>query len=98
MILKDSGANWFLQMSGLAMVSHDEDEETLGKMLEAAAEIKNMARSRPAEAPAMLEQAQHLIELAEQIRSDWLRRRNDSRLDAASALGADRRGRASGTY
>jgi len=80
------------------MVGHDQDEETLGKMLEAAAEIKNMARSRPAEAPAMLEQAEHLIELVEQIRSDWLRRRSDDRLDAVEALGADRRGRASRNY
>src|SRR5689334_20854146 len=98
MIIKNQERSWFLQTSGLAMVSHDQDEETLGKMLEAAAEIKNMARSRPAEAPAMLEQAQHLIELAEQIRSDWLRRRSDDGLDAGSALGVAPRGRASRSY
>jgi len=64
------------------MIGDDHDEVTFAKMLEAAAAIKEMARTRPAEAPAMLEQARHLIELAEQIRSDWLRRQNSGPLRA----------------
>jgi len=64
------------------MIGDDHDEVTFEKMLEAAAAIKEMAQTRPAEAPAMLEQARHLIELAEQIRSDWLRRQNLGPLQA----------------
>jgi hypothetical protein len=68
------------------MISDDHDIQTSGKMLEAAAAIKDMARDRPAEAPAMLEQAQHLIELAEQIENDWLRRQIEERLRAVALL------------
>jgi hypothetical protein len=57
------------------MSDDEQDETTFGKILEAAQEIEDMARVRPAEAPAMLEQARHLVELAEQMRRDWLRRR-----------------------
>jgi hypothetical protein len=56
------------------MTDNEQDEATFEKILGAAEEIKDMARIRPADAPAMLEQARHLIELAEQIKSDWQRR------------------------
>ncbi|HZS83810.1 MAG TPA: hypothetical protein VFA50_13125 [Stellaceae bacterium] len=68
------------------MTDDDHDELTFGKMLEAAAAIKDMARTRPAEASAMLEQAQHLIELAEQIRSDWLRRQGEDPVRSSATL------------
>ncbi|MBV9521619.1 MAG: hypothetical protein JO010_02425 [Alphaproteobacteria bacterium] len=66
-------------------------------MLEAAAAIKDMARSRPSEAPAMLKQAQHLVELAEQIRTDWLSRKNEERVRAIASLAPERRDRAAET-
>src|SRR5438105_4795472 len=56
------------------MTEDELDEATVEKMRCAADEIKDMARARPENAPALLEQARHLIELAEQIRNDWLRR------------------------
>jgi hypothetical protein len=56
------------------MSEHDEDEATFEKILEAADRIQDMAQSRPADAPAMLERAQYLRELAEQIRRDRERR------------------------
>jgi hypothetical protein len=57
------------------MIEDEQDEATFEKILEAAEEIKDMARVRPAEAPEMLEKARHLIELAGQIKSDLLRRK-----------------------
>ena len=60
------------------MTEDELDEATVEKMRCAAEEIKEMARVRPENAPALLEQARHLIELAEQIRNDWLRRRGTS--------------------
>jgi hypothetical protein len=57
------------------MIEDEQDEATFEKILEAAEEIKDMARIRPAEAPEMLEKARHLIELAGQIKSDLLRRK-----------------------
>jgi hypothetical protein len=69
------------------MTEDELDEVTLQKILGAAEEIKGMAKIRPADAPAMLEQARHLTELAEQIRSDWLRRRNSEEpLDRPNTL------------
>jgi len=56
------------------MIDDEHDEATYGKMLAAAEEIRAMAQKRPAQAAAMFEQARHLLELAEQIRNDWLRR------------------------
>jgi hypothetical protein len=60
------------------MTEDELDEATVEKMRCAAEEIKEMARIRPENAAALLEQARHLIELAEQIRNDWLRRRGTS--------------------
>jgi hypothetical protein len=57
------------------MVADEYDELTYAKILAAAEEIRAMARHRPAQAAAMFAQAHHLFELAEQIRSDWLRHR-----------------------
>jgi hypothetical protein len=57
------------------MIEDEQDEATFEKILEAAEEIKDMARIRPEEAPEMLEKARHLIELAGQIKSDLLRRK-----------------------
>jgi hypothetical protein len=56
------------------MTEDELDEATFEKIRCAAEEIKDMARVRPENAPAMLAQAHHLIELAEQIRTDRLRR------------------------
>ena len=50
------------------------DAENVEKILEAAQQIERMAKSRPDQAKQMLEQAHHLIELAEQIQRDWLNR------------------------
>jgi ribonuclease HI len=50
------------------------DAENIEKILEAAQQIERMAKSRPDQAKQMLEQAHHLIELAEQIKRDWLNR------------------------
>jgi hypothetical protein len=61
------------------MIEDEQDEATFTKILGAAEEIKDMARVRPSEAPEMLEQARHLMELAEQIKSDLLRRRGTER-------------------
>ena len=77
------------------MIGDEHDEATFEMMLEAAAAITEMARTRPAEASAMLEQAQHLVELAEQIRSDWERRRNVNPLHDRPAFSPSGR---SGTY
>jgi hypothetical protein len=57
------------------MIEDEQDEATFTKILGAAEEIKDMARIRPSQAPEMLEQARHLMELAEQIKNDLLRRR-----------------------
>jgi hypothetical protein len=57
------------------MIEDEQDEATFEKILEAAEDIKDMARVRPAEAPEMLEKARHLMELAGQIKSDLLRRK-----------------------
>jgi hypothetical protein len=57
------------------MIEDEQDEATFAKILDAAEEIKDMARVRPSQAPEMLAQARHLMELAEQIKSDLLRRR-----------------------
>jgi hypothetical protein len=57
------------------MIEDEQDKATFEKILKAAEEIKDMARIRPAEAPEMLEKARHLIELAGQIKSDLLRRK-----------------------
>jgi multidrug resistance efflux pump len=56
------------------MIDDELDEASYGKILAAAEEIQAMARNSPAQAAAMFEQARHLLELAEQIRNDWLRR------------------------
>jgi len=74
------------------MTDNEQDEATFEKILGAAEEIKDMARIRPEDAPAMLEQARHLIELAEQIKSDWLRRQStEATLDVADAEAAKSR-------
>lgn len=58
------------------MRNDEQDKVSYEKILEAANEIRFMAESRPAEASALLAQAHRLTDLAEQIRSDWLRRRD----------------------
>jgi hypothetical protein len=58
------------------MRNDEQDEVSYEKILEAAHEIRFMAESRPAEASALLAQAHRLMDLAEQIRSDSLRRRD----------------------
>jgi hypothetical protein len=58
------------------MLADEYDEAAYAKILAAAEEIRAMARLRPAQAGAMFEQARHLFELAEQIRTDWQRRRD----------------------
>jgi hypothetical protein len=56
------------------MRNDEHDEVSYEKILEAAHEIRFMAESRPGEASALLAQAHRLMALAEQIRSDSLRR------------------------
>ena len=56
------------------MVDEDQDAVAYEKIFEAAERIADMARTRPAEAQRLLERAQYLRELAEQIRQDWQRR------------------------
>jgi hypothetical protein len=56
------------------MVDEDQDAVAFEKIFEAAERITDMARSRPAEAQRLLERAQYLRDLAEQIRADWQRR------------------------
>lgn len=46
--------------------------ENVAKILEAAQQIVQMAKARPDEAPQMLERAGYLVNLAEQIKRDWL--------------------------
>jgi hypothetical protein len=83
------------------MAPDEHDEITYAKILAAAEEIRAMARHNPAEAAAMFAQARHLFELAEQIRSDWLRGRGPSpgervatpERDRATATGGDYGGR-----
>ena len=77
------------------MSEDDQDQITSNKILEAAAEIKDMARDRPAEAAQMLERANYLADLAEQIRRDWQQRRGvaaptliSSHLVASSRIGS----------
>jgi hypothetical protein len=55
------------------MIDDERDEASYEKIMEAAEEIRGMARIHPDQASVMLAQAKHLMELAEQIRSDWLR-------------------------
>ena len=78
------------------MIDDEQDEATFEKILGAAEEIKDMARVRPADAPAMLEQARHLIELAEQIKSDWLRRQSTEGKLAEANAGATQAARTDG--
>ncbi len=79
------------------MIDDGQDEAAAEKILGAAEEIKDMARVRPADAPAMLEQARHLIELAEQIRSDWLRRQSTEAALAALNAGMAKMRKPDGT-
>lgn len=55
------------------MIADEYDEAAYAKILAAAEEIRAMAHHRPTQATAMFEQARHLFELAEQIRTDWQR-------------------------
>jgi hypothetical protein len=64
------------------MRNDEQDEVSYEKILKAVNEIRFMAESRPAEAPALLAQAHRLMDLAEQIRSDSLRRRDASPIAA----------------
>jgi hypothetical protein len=63
------------------MSEDEQDQITSEKILEAAEQIKDMARNRPTEAAEMLERAKYLAELAEQIRRDWLQRCGDATPD-----------------
>ena len=75
------------QFLSVAMqVAASEARRGQGKLAE---EIKEMARVRPENAPALLEQARHLIELAEQIRNDWLRRQGTSLKSLVMNAGGD---------
>jgi hypothetical protein len=56
------------------MIENDLDETAFEKILEAAERIADMARTRPADAPSLLERARYLRSLAEDIRRDWERR------------------------
>jgi inosine/xanthosine triphosphate pyrophosphatase family protein len=56
------------------MVDEDQDAVAYEKIFEAAERIADMAQTRPAEAQRLLERAQYLRNLAEQIRQDWQRR------------------------
>ena len=79
------------------MIDDEQDEATFEKILGAAEEIKDMARVRPEDAPAMLEQARHLVELAEQIKSDWLRRQSTEGVFGAMNSGSAKTGRLDGS-
>jgi hypothetical protein len=48
------------------------DVENVEKILEAAQQIARMAKTRPDQAAEMMERARYLVELAEQIKRDWL--------------------------
>jgi hypothetical protein len=50
------------------------DVENVEKILEAAQQIARMAKTRPDQAAEMMERARYLVELAEQIKRDWLTR------------------------
>jgi hypothetical protein len=56
------------------MRNDEQDEVSYEKILAAAREIRFMAESRPSEAPTLLAQAHRLMDLAEEIRRDSLRR------------------------
>jgi hypothetical protein len=50
------------------------DVENVEKILEAAQQIEKMAKTRPEQAAEMLQRARYLVDLAEQIKRDWLNR------------------------
>jgi hypothetical protein len=50
------------------------DVENVEKILEAAQQIEDMAKTRPEQAAEMLQRARYLVNLAEQIKRDWLNR------------------------
>ena len=56
------------------MVDEEQDAFAYEKIFEAAERIADMARARPADAQNLLERAQYLRDLAEQIRQDSQRR------------------------
>jgi hypothetical protein len=56
------------------MVDEEQDAFAYEKIFEAAERIADMARARPADAQRLLERAQYLRDLAEQIRQDTQRR------------------------
>jgi hypothetical protein len=56
------------------MVEDEQDALAYEKIFEAAERIADMALNRPEDAPRLLERAQYLRALAEQIRQDSLRR------------------------
>lgn len=56
------------------MVDEEQDASAYEKIFEAAERIADMARARPEEASRLLERAQYLRGLAEQIRQDSQRR------------------------
>ena len=56
------------------MVDEEQDAFAYEKIFEAAERIADMARARPADAQKLLERAQYLRDLAEQIRQDSQRR------------------------
>src|SRR5258708_13406236 len=80
------------------MAPDEHDEITYAKILAAAEEIRAMARHNPAEAAAMFAQARHLFELAEQIRSDWLRGRGPSPGEPTATPERDRPAATGGDY
>jgi hypothetical protein len=56
------------------MVEEEQDAFAYEKIFEAAERIADMAQTRPDEADRLLERAQYLRDLAEQIRQDTQRR------------------------
>ena len=56
------------------MIEADRDVGASEKILEAVDRIRDMARDRPEEAALMLERAEYLAELAQQIKNDWAQR------------------------
>lgn len=68
----------------------DTDITASEKLLEAVDRIRDMARERPEEAAAMLERAQYLAELAQQIKNDWALRCHPAPASTDAATGREK--------
>jgi len=79
-----------IEMRNTSMSEADQGFGASEKILEAVDRIRDMASTRPEEAAALLERAQYLAELAQQIKDDWAQRWTPAPASTAPAVSSER--------